>query len=135
MRSEQGSDHSRTLIRFPLPIPPAPECDIDSATLRLYATSSTRGRTLSVARLTETWGERTVTWANQPGSAAGAALTASGSGWRTWSVTDLVASMYGDADHGFVIRDATGSRSGEQRFTSRERSSNRPQLVIRFSSR
>jgi hypothetical protein len=43
------------------------------------------------------------------------------------------APRYDGANHGFLIRDATASGSGEQRLHSRERRTNRPQLVISFT--
>ena len=45
------------------------DCELESATLRLYAESPTEGRTLEAVPLAGTWKESTLTWFNQPGDA------------------------------------------------------------------
>jgi parallel beta-helix repeat protein len=124
----------RALVRFTLPAAPA-GCVVQSATLRLYAASWKTGRTLQALRVTGSWTEAGVTWANQPATAGPAATTASGSGYRQWNVTTQVQSMIaGGANHGFLIRDAKESGSGPvQQFHSREKSQNTPQLVITYA--
>ena len=58
---------------------------------------------------------------NQPATAGSPATVASGTGWREWTVTSLVAAMYaGGVEHGFVIRDANEGQDAEQSFRSRE---------------
>jgi hypothetical protein len=135
VRSKNGNSDVRTLVRFALPAVPQ-GCVLQSATLRLNAGSSVNGRTLQALRVTSSWNEGTVTWSNQPSTASGAATTSSGQGWRQWDVASQVATMYGSGtNHGFLIRDANeNSSSGpEQKFSSREAGSNRPQLVIAFA--
>ena len=63
-----------------------------------------------------------------------AATVASGSGYREWTVTDHVLSMYATANNGFLIRDATENATGiDQGFHSREKGTdNPPRLVITF---
>jgi large repetitive protein len=74
-----------------------------------------------------------VTWNNQPATAGAATSTASGTGWRAWSVAPQVLEMYSGTNHGFLIRDRTeNAPSGiEQKFDSRE-NVNRPQLLLTF---
>jgi large repetitive protein len=62
------------------------------------------------------------------------ATETSGTGWRQWTVTAQVQSMYAGANHGFLVRDATEGGGGlEQGFHSREKGTDQPpQLVITF---
>jgi hypothetical protein len=75
-----------------------------------------------------------VNWSNQPPTAGAAAVTASGSGYREWTVTSHVQAMYADSNHGFLIRDAVEGNDAEQQFHSREKGENPPQLVVRFAA-
>jgi hypothetical protein len=121
------------VVDFALPTVPA-GCVVQSATLRLYADSARNGRTLQALRLAGSWSEGGITWANQPATAGPAATTASGAGWRQWSVTGQVTAMYAPgADHGFLIRDANEGNDHEQGFFSREKGQDAPQLVIQFA--
>lgn len=126
-------DNARALVRFELPALPE-GCTVTDASLRLFAGSSTNGRTLQAIQVTAPWTESGVTWSNQPASGGPAATVASGSGWRQWSVAAQVNAMYAGANHGFLIRDAAENGGGhEQGFNSREKGSdNPPQLVITF---
>ncbi len=132
MDSKSGNN-ARALVRFALPTLPA-GCSVTSATLKLYAGSHKTGRTLQALQVTSAWTEGNVRWNNQPGTGTQAATTASGSGWRQWSVAQQVGAMYAGANHGFLIRDAAENGGGhEQGFHSREKGSdNPPQLVITF---
>jgi CSLREA domain-containing protein len=121
----------RAIVRFALPSVPQ-GCVLDTATLRLYAASSSSGRTLQALRVTGSWTEGGVTWANQPATSGTAATTASGSGWREWAVAAQVQAMYGSGNHGFLIRDAVEGNDNEQQFHAREKGENVPQLVVRF---
>ena len=97
-------------------------------------TRAVNGRTLRAVRLTGAFNETAVTWGNQPGSTGTPATTPSGTGWRTWNVTSQLQAAY-DANqlHGFLIRDATENQgSNEQQFHSREKATERPELVLRF---
>jgi hypothetical protein len=107
------------------------------ATLRLYAGSYKEGRTIQALQLASAWTENGVTWANQPATTGAAATTASGNaaGYREWTVTGQVASMYnGSGNHGFLIRDASENGGGfEQGFHTREKpADNPPRLVITY---
>jgi hypothetical protein len=128
----KSGNNFRALVRFSLPNVPA-GCVIQSATLRLYATSWTSGRTLQALQISSNWAENSVNWSNQPATTGAAVTTSSGSGYRSWTVTALVQSMYAGTNNGFLIRDAsTGGGGFEQQFHSREKGENMPQLVITF---
>jgi large repetitive protein len=74
-----------------------------------------------------------VTWNNRPGTTGAPATSASGSGWRSWTVTSLVQSMYSAANDGFVLKDQTeGVGSFRQNYASREDAPNDPQLVVNW---
>lgn len=94
----------RTLIGFDL-ASVSPLCTMTAASLRLYATSSSSGRTIGVYRANGAWTESGVSWSNQPGTTGSAVTAASGSGWRSWNVTSQVAAMMAGTDNGFLIRD------------------------------
>jgi hypothetical protein len=129
----KSSDNYRALVRFTLPALPA-GCVVQSATLSLYASSWTNGRTLQALRITGAWSESLVTWSNQPTTTGPAVTTGSGGGYRQWSVTAQVQVMFDlGANHGFLIRDASESGGGaEQQFHSREKGETMPELVITF---
>jgi putative nucleotidyltransferase with HDIG domain len=133
VKAQGAADNFRALVDFNLPNLPN-GCVVQSATLRLFAASSTGGRTLQAFRLANGWGEGGVTWNNQPGTAGGAATTSSGSGYRLWNVTNILQAMYDSGgDHGFLVRDSNESGGGaEQQFHAREKGESPPQLVIQF---
>jgi hypothetical protein len=126
--------NQRALVYFDLSGIPA-DCTIESAALRLYASSQTSGRTLRALRITGNWTESGVTWNNQPSTNSTYATTGSGSGWRQWDVTSQLQAMLTGSNYGFLIRDANegGSRRLQQ-FHSRERGENMPQLIITFTA-
>jgi hypothetical protein len=135
--SKSGNANTRTLVRFAMPSLPA-GCVVQSASLNVFATSVKSGRTLQAIRVTGSWTENGVTWANQPATAGSAATVASGStpGLRTWTVTNQVQAMYNASNQqGFLVRDASenSSASPEQVFNSRTAGSNQPQLVLTFA--
>ena len=123
-RSGASPAPSRTLVSFPLPS--LGTCTLTSATLKLYASvTSTDGsiRTLQAYQAAGSWGESTVTWNNQPLTTGTVATTASAGGWRSWTVTSLVQSMYTGSNFGFLVRDSSevgGSQRWYSRFDSRE---------------
>ena len=133
VRSSSGSANFRTISRFTLPAVPA-GCTVTSAKLRLYAASATSGRTLQALQVAAAWTEGAVTWGNQPATTGTAATVASGLGWREWTVTAQVQSMYSGTNNGFLVRDATENGGGpEQSFHAREKApDNPPELVITF---
>ena len=133
VKSQSGNSNNRMITRFALPAVPA-GCTVTLARLRLYASSSTAGRTLQALRVNAAWAENTVTWANQPPTTGTAVTTTSGAGYREWTVTPQVALMYSGTNNGFLIRDATENGAGpEQSFHAREKApDNPPQLVLTF---
>jgi hypothetical protein len=136
VESKAPSDNFRALVRFSLPAGLPEGCVVQSATLSLYAASSTSDRTLEALRIADSWFENTVTWINQPDTTGLAATTRSGSGYLEWSVTAQVQTMYDTGvNHGFLIRDATEGDGGfEQQLHSREKGESAPQLVITFAA-
>jgi hypothetical protein len=134
LRSQAPQDNFRALVRFALPAALPQGCEVRAATLRLTANSSTTGRTLQALRVTESWSESGVTWANQPATADAVATLSSGGGARSWNVTAQVQAIYAEgANYGFLIRDAVEGGSGaEQQFFSRENSHSRPTLIITY---
>jgi parallel beta-helix repeat protein len=130
--SKSGSN-LRGLVRFNLPALPQ-GCSVESATLRLFASSSRTGRTIQVLRLAGTWAEGGVTWGNQPATAGTAVTVSSGTGWREWGVAGLVQAMYTGGNNGFLVRDASESQDAEQQYHSREKGSEAPQLVLRLGN-
>ena len=75
VESKPGAN-DRALVHFALP-PVPPGCKLVGATLRLYSSSATDGRTLEALRVASAWSELGVTWANQPATrrAGGDALS------------------------------------------------------------
>ncbi len=135
VRSQGPSDNFRALVRFALPADVPAGCVVELATLRLYAASATTDRTLEALRVAGDWSENAVTWSNQPGTTGDAVTTASGLGYREWSVAAQVQAMYDTGtNHGFLIRDAAeGGLGFEQQFHSREKGETPPMLVITFA--
>jgi hypothetical protein len=128
----KGSNNLRGLVQFNLP--PVPQgFVIQSATLRMYAASNKRNRTLQAWQIAGSWSEMGVNWNNQPGTTGTPATTSSGSGWREWNVTGIVQSMYANGNNGFLIRDANENQDHEQQFHAREKGENIPQLIITYA--
>src|SRR5918997_2671304 len=100
----------------------------------MFAKSAAGGRTLQVLRLGGSWTEGDVTWANQPATTGSAVTTTSGTGYREWNVAGMVQGMYTGSNNGFLVRDASENQDAEQQFDSREASTNRPQLVLKFGT-
>jgi hypothetical protein len=126
--------HRIEAIRFGLPAQMPEACEVQSATLRLYAGSSASGRTLQALQVNAAWTEMGVTWGTQPTTTGTAATTTSASGYRQWNVTAQVQAMFdAGANHGFLIRDANENQDHEQQFHSREKApDNPPQLVVTY---
>jgi hypothetical protein len=122
----KNNANARALVRFALPAIPE-GCQIQSATLRLYAGSYKDGRTLTATRISASWSESNVTWSNRPGTGGPSATTSSGSGWREWSVTSQVQAMYSGSNRGFMIADANENGGGfDQGLHSREKGTDNP---------
>ena len=117
-------------VRFDVPSFPAGET-ATSAVLTIRATSGSRcSQGVEVLRAaSDVWGERTITWLNQPGSSGGvldaAAWTSAGT--RQFDVTSAVA---GPGPVSFVLRHAPGcTTTSDAVFQSRESGSG-PQLSV-----
>ena len=125
----------RTLVKFDLPEIPS-NCEPVSATLKLYATGVTTGRTIDVYRAGGSWTEGAVTWDSRPAVAGSAASAASASGWINWDVTAQVDAMYSGANNGFIVRDAdeTALTAKLQTYQAREGvlDTQDPELVVTF---
>lgn len=119
----------RTLVRFVLPN--VGLCSVTQARLRLNASSATGGRTLEALRLAAAWTEGGVTWNTQPATTGSAVSTTSGTGWREWTVTSHVQSMYSSgSNEGWLIRDTAGALLlSAQQFSSRA-GADPPELVV-----
>ncbi|KJK46831.1 hypothetical protein UK23_22390 [Lentzea aerocolonigenes] len=130
----KANANARTLIRFPLQAIPA-GCQVSGAKLRLYSSTAATGRTLYLNRLAAPFTESSVTWNNQPAVTGTSASASSHAGWVEWNATDQVKAMYAGSNHGFRVRDASenAGTAAEQRFTSRENTTNRPELIVTFS--
>jgi hypothetical protein len=133
VQSKNGNQNRRTLVRFNLPSIPA-GCKVTSSELRLFGTATVSGRTIDAYRANAAWTETGVTWNNQPATIGSPTSTSSGTGWRTWSVTQQVFDMYAGANQGFVVRDSSedSPASPEQKYQAREGTpdSQDPQLVV-----
>lgn len=138
--------NARALYRFALPTD-APDCTLESATLRLYNDSPTEGRTLQAIPLAAPWLESTLTWFNQPATVPGItpAEASSFEGYQEWDVTSHVQAMMASSDplpnYGWQIRDAVENdpEGGDQSFVSREMLQDPPPyttpvLVLRYEA-
>ncbi len=134
--SKGPSNNLRALLDFAVPATPPTGCVVQSATLRLYQTGGASGRTIEVRRVTTAWTEGAVNWSVQPSVSDSPATALSGSttGYVEWNVTTQLHSMYSVAGlHGFQVRDQTENQDAEFLLNSREKSENRPQLVVTFA--
>jgi hypothetical protein len=128
-----NKNNRRSLVRFTLPAIPN-RCTVTSATLRLWVTTATAGRTYQAFRAASAWVETTVTWNTQPATTGPAAtvVTTAATGWLQWTVTTQVQAMY-PTNNGFLVRDLneTNTPTVTNTFSTRE-GANDPQLVITF---
>ncbi|HEV3375764.1 MAG TPA: Ig-like domain-containing protein [Thermoleophilaceae bacterium] len=128
----QGSANERALVHFDLP-PTPPGCKLVAASLRLHASSAAAGRTLEAVRIASAWSEQAITWGNQPAVAGPVAQTESGPETREWDVLAQTLDMYAHGEHGFLIRDAVETGTGEQSFHSGEKGPEHPpELILVF---
>jgi hypothetical protein len=130
----KANGNARTLVRFSLPAIPS-GCQVTGAQVRLSASTAAAGRTLQLTPLAAPFTEAGVTWNNQPAVTGTSASAASRTGWVEWNATDQVKAMYAGTNHGFRVRDAAegAGTAAEQRFTSRENTTTRPELIVTFS--
>jgi hypothetical protein len=133
-RANVNSEHrnERTLLKFALP--ERTGCSITSATLAMTGMGSTdAGRTIEAYSVGAAWSESTVTWANAPAPAGGAA-TAASSAAPSWTLTTLLQGQYSGptASVGILLKD--GSENSATQFTQQYRSSEstvpRPTLTV-----
>lgn len=118
-------------VRFVVPAVPAGEA-VTAATLELVATTGSQCPAgVEVLRAaTDTWGEMTLTWANQPGT-TGAALDAG-----TWASAglrrfDVGAAVTTGGPASFVLRHAAGcTASADAAFRSRESGADAARLLV-----
>ena len=130
------SDLKITYIRFDVPALSGGET-ISAATLRVFATTTSKC-TLGVEVLraaNDTWGEKTIKWSNQPGPTGSVLATGqwtTKTGYKDFNVT---AAVTGGVPVSFLIRHAVGcNATGDVSFTSREATSNQPQLAVQTTS-
>jgi hypothetical protein len=124
----------RALYQFSLAAIPSDQ-RIASATLRLWVTAA-ENSSVSLYRVTQSWNESTLTWANSGGvshnaTAAASFVPASSGRYYDVDVTSLVAQWRGGtANYGLITRLAANNTLAS--FTSREWAtlSQRPQLVV-----
>jgi hypothetical protein len=135
-------DNKRSFVRFDLSSCAIPTgARVLTAQLNLFlSTAPSSSRTYEAHRITQSWGETTLDWGNQPTTAALAtssvATGTTANVTRTWDVVaDVRTFVAGTAtNHGWRIKDAVESASGEGRFSTREHAtaSQRPRLVITY---
>jgi hypothetical protein len=104
------------LVGFPLP--GAPDCEVASATLRLYVTAHD-GAPISATRASSSWSPGSVTWDTRPGVVGPSATAPAQTGWVEWNVTGQVAGLYRHGDNGLYVSGAATDRPA--------------QLVVRFA--
>lgn len=126
-----SSAKARSFVRFNLPSVP-PNCELESATLRMYVNSAASGQTLQAYQVSASWSETGLTWNNMPATTGSPATTSSPSNaaWIQWDVSSMVSSQLTGSNHGFVVQDAAeGSGDRTNLMDPRERS-NDPELVL-----
>lgn len=130
-------ERARTLIRFNLPSLPDYSA-IDSAQFRLYAYSWYGTNTIAtqVYRITGSWSESSYpTWNSQPsidwGTVWSTANVAKSTGWKYWTITNLVKAWYGGTTNNGLMLRANPENSNSVVFYSKE-SSTDPLLIVNF---
>ena len=129
-------DNRRSLVRHTLPALD-PDCEVKSAKLVLTSTNEKGGRTLHALTVAAAWGEKTVTWNNQPattGSPIAAPSPSVAKGTSEFDVTALVRDMYAGTitNNGFLIKDSAENDPGgvENVFASNESGNGDAQLIL-----
>ncbi len=127
--------NARAFFRFPF-VNDAPDCVLESATLRLYSGGHTEGRTLEAVPVAQTWKESSLTWHNQPGTVPGSvpATEDAGEHYREWDVKAHIDAIRAGAmeNHGWMIRDSVENDpdGGDQSFHSRETAQDPPEITL-----
>ncbi len=129
--------NARTLIRFNLPSLPS-YSQIDSAQFRLYAYSWYGTNTIAtqVYRVAGSWSEASYpTWNTQPsidwGTVWSTANVAKSTGWKYWTITNLVKAWYGGTTNNGLMLRANPENSNSIVFYSKE-GSYAPLLTVTF---
>jgi fibronectin type 3 domain-containing protein len=121
-----------TYLNFPIS---ALGSTVGSAKVRMYGNSSTAAKLHGIfAVASTTWTETTLTWNNQPalgakqGSSVNVGTTA---GYWEWDVTSYVQAQKtaGATSVSFAVQWDATSTNGQSVFTSKESSTNKPQLA------
>jgi len=134
VKSQAGADNNRiAFLRFPLT---GVTCTpVVSATLRVHGKSSAGTNMDSAYGVTdEAWTEMGITWNNKPalGTKLGTAAVGTTGQYREWNVTAFVKSQQaaGRDNVSFAIGMDNDTSSGPDTFSSREATTNQPQLVL-----
>jgi acid phosphatase type 7 len=127
------NDSKRSYVRFDVPALASGEA-VTSAILRLPATSIARcSLGVDVYRsANDTWGEKTITWLNQPGPTGNVLDSAT---WTTAAPQDfdVTSAVSGSGPVSFLVRHAVGCAvKSDATFRSRETSAG-PQLLVETS--
>lgn len=127
-----GSDRHRAIYGFAMPAIGTGEV-VTSAILRLRVTQLTTNQ-VAVHRVTDTWVENTVTWANTGAdidATAEISFTPDAVGFRDVDITALMRGWHVGTftNHGLML---VGATNADAKFTTREwgTTSERPQLTI-----
>ncbi len=111
--------------------------EVQSATLYVYVNQAS-GNDVSAHRITETWDEGIVTWANFGGAfdpAVEGSFVADGVGWRTADVTSLVAGWTaGSYDNFGLLLQHADLAYPRTILNSRENVANQPLLEICYTT-
>ena len=137
-------ENARSLYRFALPTETSPNCELESARLRLFNDSPETGRTVDVVPLAAPWRESSLTWLNQPAT-TGSPISSpvlSSEGYQEWNVLPHVEGMIESGiNHGWQVRDAheNDPEGAEQNFVSRESPQDPPpatlpHLILRYEA-
>jgi hypothetical protein len=121
----------RALLKFNTTLPSG--AVVSSASLKLYSTSTASSGGFEVHPETDAWAESTVTWSTQPAWNAtilGTSTTPTSGAWVSVSLPVSAVSTVGNTNFGLRF-----STSGiNAKFASREDASNKPQLIITYTS-
>jgi len=132
-------------IQFELPSPPS--CSkVDKATSSLWhylsCCRSSGERQYGIYRITEHWGEKTITWMNAPTTEilpTDIIPLDQTLGWKNWDVTADIAGIIGGAhpNYGWMIKDLEDTRRSYSNFFFVKDSSNsfsekKPKLEITY---
>ena len=123
--AQNGSQVRVAYLRFNVQLPPG--TSVTGATLVVYAISAGTAVPVELHRVTDTtWGETTLTWANAP--AVGALVSSANTYMNKTSVSFPAASLVDGS--GLVSMALVTASTAYHGWSSREASSNRPQLLV-----